>query len=524
MRSAVFGRYWSTAGGAEKYGGVIAEHLAGRGPVDLLGFEPVDLGWLAERLQLDLTGVTMRLLDDVPGAVSAASADYDVFVNVSFMSRDRAAHLHSLYVVHFPTPVDSHLAPWKRALLARSGRLRPPVDISLEWGSGFWHRDRGLRGVTWTSDRSSLYFTTRPGAPVPVELVFGHQRPAALGVCTVEVEVPGDGLHVVEVHPPRGRFDARRGTSLRFSACSPSPGVPVEVVIRAQQTFVPAELDGGDDKRELGVPLAAIRVGRGARSRLAGAFPALLTGRPSLDWIDTYGVLASNSEFTRGWVQAYWGTDSEVLYPPVTLQAGGTKEPIILHVGRFFDAEQGHSKKQLELVHAFRALHDSGRRDWTLHLVGGCAPDGEGYLAAVRNAAAGYPVVLHVNAAGEELRDLYARASIYWHASGLGEDAVRNPDRLEHFGIATVEAMSAGAVPVVVGLAGQLETVRHAVDGFHFATLDELVERTQLLIDDPVQRGEMARSAAQRAADFSHQAFTRRLDDILDRLTSRPLP
>ena len=524
MRSAVFGRYWSTAGGAEKYGGVIAQHLASHGPVELLGFEPFDLGWLAERLQLDLRGVTMRVLDDVPGAVCVASADYDRFVNVSFMSRDRAAHHNSLYVVHFPTPLHSHLPSWKQAVLARSARLRPPVDVSIEWGPGFWHPDGGLRGVTWTSARSSLYVTTDPGSSVPVELVFGHQRPPSLGPCTVEVEVAGEPVRTVEVHPPRSRRDGWRGTSLAFSVCSASAGVPAEVVMRVSPTFVPSKVTGGDDSRELGVPLQAIRFGRGVRSRLAGAFPSLVSGRPSHDWIASYGALASNSEFTRGWVQTYWDTDSEILYPPVTLQAASAKQPIILNVGRFFAAEQGHSKKQLELVQAFRALHDRGERGWTLHLVGGCAPDGEPYLDEVRKAADGYPVELHVNASGEELRDLYARSSIYWHASGLGEDPQRHPDRLEHFGIATVEAMSAGAVPVVVGLAGQLETVRHGVDGFHFRGLDELVEHTSTLIAEPKRRSAMAMSATERATEFSEAAFARRLDAIFDRVERRPVP
>ncbi len=60
--------------------------------------------------------------------------------------------------------------------------------------------------------------------------------------------------------------------------------------------------------------------------------------------------------------------------------------------------------------------------------------------------------MFHVDAPGAELADLYARASIFWHAAGLGEDAEDDPNRMEHFGISIVEAMSAGAVPVVLGV------------------------------------------------------------------------
>ena len=75
-----------------------------------------------------------------------------------------------------------------------------------------------------------------------------------------------------------------------------------------------------------------------------------------------------------------------------------------------------------------------------------------------------------------ELRSLFARASVYWHATGLGEDPELHPERMEHFGIATVEAMSAGAVPVAIGVAGQLEVFDDGVEGFHFHDLDELLK------------------------------------------------
>jgi glycosyltransferase involved in cell wall biosynthesis len=251
---------------------------------------------------------------------------------------------------------------------------------------------------------------------------------------------------------------------------------------------------------------------------LSTAFPVLRLRPTPLDWVDTYGAVVSNSEFTRGWVERYWERDSKVLNPPVTMFPRAEKRPMILSAGRFFAAHQGHSKKQVEMVRAFRKLCDGGVSGWVLHLVGGCAADGEGYLEQVRREAAGYPVELSVNASGVELARLYGEASIYWHASGFGEDAERKPDRLEHFGITTVEAMSAGAVPVVVGLAGQLETVRDGVDGYHFTDLGGLVARTAELIHDPKRRGELSRSAEERAQQYSIDAFDRHLKAVLEEL------
>jgi glycosyltransferase involved in cell wall biosynthesis len=297
---------------------------------------------------------------------------------------------------------------------------------------------------------------------------------------------------------------------------SPEPGRPVEVDL-ISDTFVPAEVQQTDDRRRLGVPLLGLNIGSGPVARLSRWFPVLRSARASIDWLDSYSVVVANSAFTREWIDRYWAHDSEVLYPPVTMHAAGDKQKVILNVGRFFPADKGHSKKQLELVHAFRRLHDAGARDWTLHLVGGCSEGGRAYLDQVRSAASGYPVELHVNASGQELQSLYARASIYWHASGYGEDARRHPDRLEHFGISTVEAMSAGAVPVVIGLAGQRETVRHGVDGFHFQTLDGLCALTRSLTRDPGLLQRLSDSAARRARLYSLDAFADQLHGLVAR-------
>ena len=122
---------------------------------------------------------------------------------------------------------------------------------------------------------------------------------------------------------------------------------------------------------------------------------------------------------------------------------------------------------------------------------------------------------MHVNATGEVVRRLLAEASIYWHAGGFGEDPERHPERFEHFGIAVVEAMAAGAVPLVFAAAGPAEIVQHGVNGYLWETLDELVELTSRLIGDPALRNRLSVAAQQRAADFSAGRFTRAVDDLL---------
>ena len=75
--------------------------------------------------------------------------------------------------------------------------------------------------------------------------------------------------------------------------------------------------------------------------------------------------------------------------------------------------------------------------------------------------------------------------------------------------------MSAGAVPVVFAAAGPAEIVRHAVDGFHWKTLDELQSYTRVLMNDEALRLKMSVSAQERAAEFGVDVFSDRIKSLL---------
>ncbi len=505
MRAAVYNRYWSTGGGAETYGGAVAQLLARRGPVELVAHEALELGALSERLALDLSACTVRVVPQSSAAVTAASADTDLFVNVSHRSREASAAPRSLYVVHFPTTLDG------------AATVAPPSGVPrIEWGTGV-HRTDGR--TTWTDGAGTLLVTTRPGRPVDVTVLLGFARPPAAGPVDVELLVDGAHAGTVRLDAPRSPVERWSGRAVRVRLASPATGVPARLVIRSG-TFVPSELVGGDDDRTLGVPVLGVVLGgpNGAaalRARVGRRAPAPSS---STAWLDGYDALVANSAFTQGWVRQLWQRDAQVLHPPVAMRDGGAKENVILGVGRFFPRGLGHSKKQLELVQAFRTLVDGGLTGWALHLVGGCSSSGRAFFASVQAAAEGYPVTLHADATGAELGALYGRASVFWHLAGLGEDPRTDPDRLEHFGISTVEAMSAGAVPVVLAAGGLVETVRDGVDGLHVTGLDDLVTRTRELTDDPARRAALAASARLRAQEFSLEAFDARLQELLDGL------
>ncbi|HNJ41416.1 MAG TPA: glycosyltransferase, partial [Acidobacteriota bacterium] len=84
----------------------------------------------------------------------------------------------------------------------------------------------------------------------------------------------------------------------------------------------------------------------------------------------------------------------------------------------------------------------------------------------------------------------------------------------------TVEAMSAGAVPVVINAGGQRESVCHARNGFLWNTLDEMLELTQSLILDRELLERLGSQAMVDSNQFSREAFLHRIDRIIERLST----
>jgi glycosyltransferase involved in cell wall biosynthesis len=172
------------------------------------------------------------------------------------------------------------------------------------------------------------------------------------------------------------------------------------------------------------------------------------------------------------------------------------------------------------MVAAFKQMVNRGLTGWTLHLAGGTTPGEEHqvYLASVCEQAQGYPIVIHPDIPYPELAELYATSSIYWHASGYGEDEQRAPEKSEHFGITTIEAMAAGCVPVVIGKGGQPELVQHGKNGLLWHTLEELQKQTSEVIGTPSLRERLSTAALRDSGKYDKEHFNRRVDELLRRI------
>jgi glycosyltransferase involved in cell wall biosynthesis len=503
---AVYNRFLQSMGGGERHSSMLAQVLADDGhEVDLVGHTDVGKEILADHLGLNLGKVNLRIVPERgEPQVARLSAEYELFINASYMSRVKAQAPRNLYLCYFPTPFDHDLAGWQRRLVRLLGRhVRQAKPGVVGWNLGWYPPDQGRRrSVVWTSGRAGLQLPPGEGKRV----VFELGRPGAPG--PAEVTVSHEGQELARLQVPLGRFQ-------RHELALPASARERELVFESD-TFVP----GPSDPRTLGVAVSRLRMADATWEprRWAGErFPWLLRDPTDLGFLGHYERVLANSQYTRHWIRRLWGVDSDVLFPPIRTRdlRPGTKARRILSVGRFIAPGYGHAKKQLEQVQAFGQMVRGGGLDgWELHLVGGCEPAHRPYLAEVERAAAGLPVSIHANAPRSLVEELLATSSVFWAATGLGEDEEAAPWLFEHFGITTVEAMAAGCVPVVIDKAGQREIVRHGTDGYRWTTLAELEALTRRVAGDEPLRARLAAAAVERAAAFSEEAFATRWREI----------
>ncbi len=225
-----------------------------------------------------------------------------------------------------------------------------------------------------------------------------------------------------------------------------------------------------------------------------------------------------NSVFTKEYIDKRFHIVSDIVYPPVSIQADGDlsiKENYILNVGRFGITGKGSSlKKQDVLADVFSEMIKSDLKNWKMVFIMSVMDQEKIDCDKFIQKYKGQPIEFIINPTNAELWSWYKKSSIYWHASGFGEDIRAHPDRAEHFGIATVEAMGAGLIPIVINAGGQKEIVQNGVNGYLWDTKEELVKRTLEVIEDKKKRTEMAKASIDSVHHYSLEEFERKIQAI----------
>ena len=251
-----------------------------------------------------------------------------------------------------------------------------------------------------------------------------------------------------------------------------------------------------------------------------------------VEWVNTKSLLENiklkrirkvicNSNFTKNHIDRKFNVESSVVYPPTYYKSDFPKVDyeakinIILNVGRYGVMPDGSSfKKQEFIIDSFKKLYDSGLKDWELHLVLSFQKNDTNFIEKMKKSIKDYPIKFFENISYKEILREYSQAKIYWHASGFGEDLETHPEKAEHFGITTVEAMLNGVVPVVIDAGGQKEIINQDESGFLWETQEELLLKTLMLAKDNEKWTEMSLKAAKASKIFSTDNFCQNINKI----------
>lgn len=229
-------------------------------------------------------------------------------------------------------------------------------------------------------------------------------------------------------------------------------------------------------------------------------------------------LVITNSNFVHDILKSNYNLDSFVLHPPIDdfYVDNIKKENIIISVGRIFTGLYNDKRYDI-MIDAFRKLYDKEKPDWEYHIIGSLSSDNKSqdYFNDLKTKATGLPIYFHPNEPYINLKEWYNKATLFWHAAGYGINEDKQPDKVEHFGITTVEAMSAYNIPIVINRGGQKEIIANNCNGYLWNTIDDLINRTIAAIKNEVDIEKIQNNSRQRYNSYSKDTFTKNLLKIL---------
>ncbi len=547
IRIGIYDRYLSTLGGGERYSCKMAEILSRQNDysVDLVTDIYSDLEKVSSRLNLDLSKVKLKVFPFLSEEYTKRiTGNYDIFINATYLSSLPAFGKRNIYLCYFPTKFDVDFRFIHRFLLVffrpcaiwlyRFADRINKDSREIEVIEGIYDIKKFfLRRGSWSSGRAVLSYKN---AVKPIRL--GFKNPATSNVddisCRITVLEPENKKIIYEksinlktgekkiieipLHELKSDFEiSRNGRPAKKSS-----NYILEIV---SDTFTPEQKAGSlKDSRTLGVVLyceSDISIFKKMILKILGFVPLFLVSYPkNFKFLDSYDKILSISQYSKKWVKKLWDKESTILYPPVDVEdfKPSGKDNIILSVGRFFP--EHHNKKQLEMAQNFIDLYTKKSevmKNFTLYLAGGVENKAEhiDYVKSIKKLSENFPIKVLTNIDWDKLVELFSRSLIFWHASGMGEDENRHPEKFEHFGITTVEAMASGCIPVVINKGGQTEIIQNGYNGFLFESWDELKEITLKICSGNIDFNSIRENAAKSSKKFSSENFERELLDLI---------
>jgi glycosyltransferase involved in cell wall biosynthesis len=219
-------------------------------------------------------------------------------------------------------------------------------------------------------------------------------------------------------------------------------------------------------------------------------------------------TVTTNSEYSRYAIQKVFDINSIVLSPPVNIDifrnsvlfnSSGNRKNIILVISRL------HPSKKVENSIMLAKLLKQNKIKVRTKIIGNLYPTESGYCTYLKDMVRKYNlenyVTIHTNISFTKLLELMKQCKLYL-SQCPGEP----------FGISTVEAMSAGLIPIVPDIGGQTEYVPSK---FHFHTFGEAVQTIHSALNaDDSERVRLSDSVRK----FSINKYIRNLQQIIKKL------
>ena len=225
-------------------------------------------------------------------------------------------------------------------------------------------------------------------------------------------------------------------------------------------------------------------------------------------------TVLTNSEFSRNAILRTFGVHSRVLHPPVDVDvfrnaclSANNRDDSILVISRF------HPSKKIEnAIHLAKLLSQSSL-GIGMKIIGNISPNGIAYFNYLCQLVRRYNlekfVTFEINVRFDRMLDAMRRSKVYLH-----------PLPGEPFGISTVEAMSAGIIPVVPDIGGHNEFVPAK---YRFHTFRQGLDAIAAALGAPVsERIKISHSTQKYSVENYIKKFQQIVAEVLD-VSKKPL-
>lgn len=479
--AVVYDKWLKTLGGGEVVACTIVQILLEKGyETTLISGSKVNVNEIRKKLNIDIKNAKMVEIWNEEKKLQEVTKNKDIFINISFMDYSVGKARHNYYYASFPTRTDSSLKTYiiENFIFPFFSKFIKPIE--------FINQPK----ITKVLNGNLLYSIDKN-----LKLRFSSMKSDDKYICKFSVYFPF--ISKVLLESIRYSFiDAEYELEkVYFDHLHNLVHFEVKVYPKSSNVVLSVWLNRTSEvEAYLLLPRATTRYPLYSKffksienriiNRLRAGYFADIKNR-----MKHFKRIFSHSEYVGIWINKYWGLKSTTIYPPVKMISPHNKinkKNAICSVGRFFTL--GHGKKQEVLIYAFKKLYDLGYRDWELHLAGGLnnEPSSIEFMKQLNDMAKGYPIYFHINISRDKIETLYLKCKIYWHATGYGENKNVNPIKMEHFGIAPIEAMSAKCYPILFnggGLTEIIDKLKLPMNMHLFNSVEELVNITQKVID-----------------------------------------